>query len=296
MSSLQPQVIYLDQNAWSNIAKSNREIVGFFENLADSGKFIFPLSIVHLQETTKISNSDFRLKIAKLMIKLSKQYSFLPYIDKVIDMEVRNQILRLYGCQPVNLHNFVLGKGICHLIGVKPTIIKRPGANVSGEPPIDVKEKMMGYIESPKAMLDAFLLSYDNAITEERYAEVVKKMELNRKNLLGIANKNDRRKFVFADFMIDIIGPPVSKMLAELNLPKESMFFKNWRKQDFDNFIDNIPTALSLFSLVVKRDQQLHRPIQVNDIPDVWALSMAIPYSDIVVTEKLWTSIVTQEN
>src|SRR4030065_1994426 len=140
---LQPKVIYLDQNAWSNLAKSNQEIVEFYEKLVDSGKAIFPLSIVHLQETTKIDNDEFRLNLATLMIRLSKQYSFLPYIDKIIEMEVRNEILRIYGCQPVNLRNVVLGKGICHLIGVKPTIVKRPGANVSGEPPLDVKEKMM---------------------------------------------------------------------------------------------------------------------------------------------------------
>lgn len=296
MPLMQQKVIYLDQNAWSNLLKSSEETVGFFEDLSDSGKVIFPLSIVHLQETTKICNNTKRLQIAKLMVGLSKQYSFLPYVDQIIEMEVRNEILRLYGCQPVNLDSYVLNKGICHLLGVKPTIVKRPGANVNGEPPSDVKKKMMDYIESPDAMLDAFLLLPTlKGKTKSSYEETVMKMEQNRKNLLKIADKNFRRKFVFADFMIDFIGPTVAKMLAEINMPKAQVFFKNWDKKDFETFIDHIPTAFSLFSLIFKRDQQLQRLIEVNDIPDVWALSLAIPYSDIVVTEKMWASIAMQE-
>jgi len=57
------------------------------------------------------------------------------------------------------------------------------------------------------------------------------------------------------------------------------------------DLLENIPTALCLFTLIYERDQQLQRPIQVNDFNDIWFLSLAIPYSDIVVTEKMWTSI-----
>jgi hypothetical protein len=145
-------------------------------------------------------------------------------------------------------------------------------------------------------LLDAFqLLPSHDQKTRQRYDEAVAQMEDNRKKLLKIANKNDRRKFVYADFMIDVVGPTVAKTLAKLAVPKDSVFFKDWGKREFDNFINRIPTASTLFNLVIKRDQQLSRPIQTNDIPDVWALSLAIPYCDIVVTEKLWTSIAMKE-
>ena len=291
----EPKVVYLDQNAWSNLAKDKKSIE-FLQALVNSGKAIFPLSIVHLQETLKIIDESKRLKFAHLMLNLSNQYCFLPYVDKVIAIEVRHEILRLYGYQTPSVVSFVLGKGICHLMGVKPTIVPRPGAKVSGEPPPHIRKKMMDYIESPQAMLDAFrLLPSSNNRTKKNYEKAVLKMEENRKNLQRIANKKDRSKFVFADFMIDIVGPYVATTLQELNAPRESVFFKEWGKQDFDNFISHIPTAFSLFNLVVKRDQQLSRPIQTNDIPDVWALSLAIPYCNIVVTEKLWTSIAMQE-
>ena len=54
---------------------------------------------------------------------------------------------------------------------------------------------------------------------------------------------------------------------------------------------NNIPTALCEFTLMFQRDQQSSRIIQVNDVYDIWHLTLAIPYSDIVVTEKMWTTI-----
>jgi hypothetical protein len=45
---------------------------------------------------------------------------------------------------------------------------------------------------------------------------------------------------------------------------------------------------------LVERDKQVQRSIPVNDIYDIWALSLAMPYSNIVVTENMWVSISRQ--
>jgi hypothetical protein len=290
-----PKIIYLDQNAWSNLAKDDKAIA-LLQGMVNSAGAIFPLSIVHLQETLKFPNESKRLELARLMVNLSNGYCLLPYVDKVIAVETRHEILSLYGVQTPSVLNFVLGRGICHLLGVKPSIAPRPGSKVSGEPPPEIRKKMMDYIESPQAILDGFtLLSSHDKKTERSYEAAVAEMEENRKRLQKIVNKNDRKEFVLTDFMINVVGPYVAITLQKLNPPKALVFFKDWGKQEFENFIYRIPTALSLFNLVVKRDQQLSRPIQTNDIPDVWALSLAIPYCDIVVTEKLWASITMNE-
>lgn len=83
-------------------------------------------------------------------------------------------------------------------------------------------------------------------------------------------------------------------MLVEMNLPKDTIIRKGWSQRDFKEFLNSLPTALCLFTLLLERDQQLQRLIEVNDLYDVWALSLAIPYSDIVVTEKMWTAISRQ--
>ena len=71
-------------------------------------------------------------------------------------------------------------------------------------------------------------------------------------------------------------------------------FAKNFFEQseiDIDEFLEKLPTALCSFTLLFQRDQQTQRAIQINDMADIWHLTLAIPYSDIVVTEKMWASI-----
>lgn len=77
----------------------------------------------------------------------------------------------------------------------------------------------------------------------------------------------------------------------KLSLPKNFFIGEKPNQKEILELLDNIPTALCLFTLIFERDQQLQRPIQANDFNDIWFLSLAIPYSDIVVTEKMWTSI-----
>ena len=298
MSFSRPKVIYLDQNAWIDLANSNRETIEFITRLSESGSAIFPLSIVHLEETSKDHNLTRRQKRASLMIRISKGYCFLPYVDQIIEKEIRLEVLRRLGLKLPNtdLRNYVLKKGVCNMIGVKPSIVKRKGVNVPDQPPNDVKKKMLDFLNTPEAMLSAFIISYkcDTKI-RQMHEEAVKKMEQNREASLKIRDKAKRQEAVFSEFIIDMIGQMVARVMTELKVPKNKAFFMSWTKKDVEEFIDHIPTALCLYTLTLKRDEQFKRPIQVNDIADVWALSLALPYSDFVVTEKMWTSIAMKE-
>ena len=100
---------------------------------------------------------------------------------------------------------------------------------------------------------------------------------------------------MFGEFMIDMIGPIVARVLTKLKVPKEDVFFKNWTKRDCEEFIDHSSNSIMSLYFTTKKRPATHRPIKVNDIADVWALSLAIPYSDIVVTEKMWASIAMKE-
>ena len=298
MSIGKPKVVYLDQNAWIDLAKSSTETIDFLTKLSESGSVIFPLSIVHLEETSKDRNLTRKKERASLMIRISKGYCFSPYVDRIIRKEVRLEILRRLGLTLPNndLRNYVLKKGICHMIGVKPSVVKRKGANVPDQPPNDVKKKMLDFLDTPEAILIAFLAPYKCDIkVRQMREEAVRKMEQNRGAFLKIRDKSNRQEAVFREFIIDFIGQIVARVMAELNVPTNKAFFMSWTKKDFEEFIEHVPTALCLYTLLLKIRAQFKRPIQVNDIADVWALSLALPYSDVVVTEKMWTSIAMKE-
>ena len=59
-------------------------------------------------------------------------------------------------------------------------------------------------------------------------------------------------------------------------------------------WVQQFPSVFTFSTLATMRDMQKHRDIKANDINDLMALSVAIPYCDIVVTENFWTNLSKQ--
>ena len=57
------------------------------------------------------------------------------------------------------------------------------------------------------------------------------------------------------------------------------------------SLIDLVPCWDVERCLSVQVEQQWNRELQGNDVYDIAALTAAIPYCDVVVTEKLWTHL-----
>ena len=93
------------------------------------------------------------------------------------------------------------------------------------------------------------------------------------------------------------VGPPHILLTDERNNEKHLFFeidtnldfikIHEMSREDFvKKILERVPTGLVMISLLIQRDLQFDRPITKNDISDVWSLSLAIPYCDIVVTDK----------
>lgn len=113
------KVVYFDQNKWIDIARMyygnpperERRLLNGIINASDAGTMVFPLSVGNLLETNKISDSIRRRKMAFLLTRISKGYSFQPYINRVIDAEIHNLVLTTLGLKTNNIRNYVLKKG-----------------------------------------------------------------------------------------------------------------------------------------------------------------------------------------
>ena len=90
------------------------------------------------------------------------------------------------------------------------------------------------------------------------------------------------------------ILPHFADISTEKKLPRDFLFREDMTREEFEKILKRIPTGLTLIQLMMYRDLQFHRPIFVNDIHDVWGLTLLIPYCDVVVTEKMWVSIARQ--
>ena len=226
------------------------------------------------------------------MVRLSKGCSFSPNVNSIIEMEIRQVVRFRYGLASTDIGKYIFGKGIGHLVGAVPKIVSKKG---TPELPDQIKQELLDLLDRPESLYS--ILTGRHKIPRSIRAhdiEATKAMEGIRKERSEIKDNKLRRRLELARFLRDIIVQKLAKVLFEMNLPKDSIIKAGWSEKDFREFLNSIPTALCLFTLTLERDQQLQRPIPVNDINDIWALSLAIPYSNIVVTENMWSSISRQ--
>lgn len=292
-----PKVIYLDQKCWIDIAKiyygessnEERERIQKFFDASETGQAIFPLSLSHIEETNRIRDKKRKSNLSFLMTRLSKGYTFQPYFERLIRAEIRNIVLKKLKQNPVNIRKYILKRGISNLLGAEPTLVPKEGSKTS-DLPEDLKKELLELIESTGVIDVALRQGLPETINRGK-EDVVEKMEKIRHDLWGIKDNNLRKRVFLAKNMSEIVVPELAKVVYELQLPKDFFLKEPPSQEGVYDLLDNIPTALCLFTLIFERDQQLQRPIQLNDFNDIWFLSLAIPYSDIVVTEKMWASI-----
>ena len=60
------------------------------------------------------------------------------------------------------------------------------------------------------------------------------------------------------------------------------------------NLVAAMPAAHVDWQLGFQRDKQKTRKIHPNDLADLFHLTVAIPYSDLVITERFWADLVSR--
>lgn len=297
--------LYLDQNAWIYLSKSYygidkdtalNEICSHLMKSSDEGCIICPLSVNHIIETLKHQNKDRRKRFAEFIIKVSKGYTIFPY-TKIIPWEIRNAVYGLFGKEQLDLSKVVIWKGISFSLGAKVKV------NIEGDIPKEIKDMFIEKLESPDA-LKMFLSgelsteSFHNNFSDgERInTDLVTNIERIRKEDNEIKDKKLRYRVNAEKYFRDNILPTIIKTLEDLGISFQTFqtLTSGWTVEHMFNFFKQIPTSFCDFTLTYKRDRNVDRPVKKNDLFDIAALSIAIPYCDIVVTEAMFASIALQ--
>lgn len=284
---MSPKIVYLDQNIWiyfSDAYYKNKDvkIKRICEKVikaSDSNSSIFPLSLNHLLESHHCQDPEKRDKLIDFMLMISKGYT-IPTFTKVIEMEIKNATLKKLGYQTSNIKDFVIQKGFSNMYGAKGTI--------QGDIPKGMKNLMIEWINSPEAMIP---LSKSHKIFEkdDSFNKGIERIEKERSTYKEIKDEKRRYKFVLAKNMMAMLSPSMAKICYEYGF--YDSIFKGWDEEKMINFIKTeIPTFYVLFNLSYW-NENYYRRIKRNDLYDIAHLSIAIPYCDIVVAERHFTSI-----
>lgn len=299
------KIVYLDQNIWINLAQVYYGVKNDVDSLnlckiilqkLESDDLIIPLSVVHLIEAHHIQNNERRDRLIEFMLKISRGNTIIPFNNNKIEAEIRQAICKRIGHPTIDLKDFIFGKGIQGIFGGRPTF-EFPKSLKEGQIKQweDLKEKWDKWLESPEALS---LISKNHEIfkkiNDKENSDLIDEIEKVRSEYNKVKDKKLGYKVFLLKNFKAVLSPRITKICAEIGISEESVFLETWTEEDWMNFIQEIPSFYILFNLSYWSEKNLNRPIQENDLNDVYSLTISLPYCDIIACEKMFASIANQ--
>lgn len=301
--------VYLDQNKWISLLKEHVNGVDGTEStlsrlreLVEEGEIVCPLSLIHLIETSSYSDKESVDEMFDLMLDLSLNRTIAP-MTVVRDEEIKNKVDEWTG-RDSSIEGKVVGDGLAFALGGRHYDI----VSESGELDDEIRSELLDAVESEWATSE--ILDSESVREEfgsrEHEQEFVQELEEGRKENEETFEDNDRRRKheVLGYFNEFVVPEVIQKQFQELakmsnneqrdildhDIPMERLESEEYAW----DWVKEFPAVYTHVSLTSERDLQKHRDIDGNDLNDIMALSVAIPYCDTVVTENFWTHLSQQ--
>jgi hypothetical protein len=298
------KTIYLDQMKWIDLARAATghplgvDYVGcleVFQRAVDDGRARFPLSAAHYYETSKQHNIQRRVDVATVMTRLSDSVRLAPP-HVIVPWEARRALAEVLGLPLSTPDIRLLGFGAAHAFDspslgysapetyggislsepVRATLQDSVGASLewallSSTVPDDVPEEARVILNRVKGMTDARFVSGQEYVADEL-------LKLGRHRLDDV---------MLATAIADIVQPlQVAATSLRVSLNDDIIEAGRMRA-----LIEHMPSRWVEMMLRRQRQANAQKAWHGNDLNDVTALAIAVPYCDAVVTERSWSAL-----
>ncbi len=295
-----PRIIFLDTNKWIELARGHYDKVPELKIVSQtvtatskSGNAILPISVAQLEETIKNSNPARRKRLAEFMLLVSKGWTILP-APRIMSFEIEDACRRFLGLPRLDLQALAIKKGVSQLLGAKGRLVyKKPEARL----PKDIEKQILDAVESPSTLLRSMTDWADERVSREseQYSiEYARKIEALRKKQSRLMKPEQRHNAEFAKLLRDMIPEIILFFYGVGRDPRPFLEDILTDENSIIHFLHTVPTSFCNVELSFYRDEQMQRKVQPNDLNDIMMLSIAIPYTDAVVTERMWYRAITQ--
>ncbi|MGY6278066.1 hypothetical protein [Methylomonas sp. MgM2] len=293
-----PKSIYLDQNKWIDLAKAiirpkqntqYHEVSQLILSKVNSQDWLFPLSLVHFIETLRRSELGSRRRLASVMSEISKNSALKSYVD-IEEIELFNLLAKIHAPNEVRAiepieYNFLAAIGVTKIeLSTKsyvPSDLAREIAALMIQFISDdhLFEKMLMGIE-----YDSVLAGIDG---EDRQA--VKMWTAEQSFLKSIPGKLKYKVF-FIRQMAPFLAMAASKFAIHFKLSEDEVIPYSFTSNPEDalRYFEGVPSLDTRIRLIFDRMKNPEHKIELHDSRDVSFLATAIPYCDIVITERTW--------
>ncbi len=294
------QRVYLDQNKWLDLARAAHDRAGgqdFKDALAISrygverGLVSFPLSASHYMETLRRGDAASRHRLAMVMAELSRFHAIASVPD-VLPGELDRALRERYGKPVFPRPVQVFGVGIAHAFANPDFKYRLPEeVRVDAYTKARLEEQATLLLEHavlagpPQGVPVPGMEDDHYRLYGQRYVEAEQRIAE------GLRQHDPRRlhlaDWIAASEIIDILQP-LNEAFARAPIAKqESAELET--AGGMTGLLMDLPSRAVTYELRRLRQQSRDTKWKPNDLGDVASLSVAIPYCDVVVTEKHWS-------
>ena len=311
MNKDKPVSIYLDQNHWIHLGQAStghptgekyRKIYDYLRRHKKGGRIVCPLSCTHYQEVHATGSYKQRTDVANVMAELSS-FKTITTASALQKAEIEHALNKHFGkpVEPRLIKPFGLGVNfacsgqtkILRFTGTEGAVESLAKA-VGGKDKVRQLEDELGF-ESEFELLRGphenqvqnlrdkygYAPEYAEAIMHKRAAQ---EEGLAKQLIADPSQKNNLDNIVSARYLYWELNEPLSDVLGRIGMTTED--FMTLGRDGITQFICDIPTANVLTTFTKANLKNLHRAWKKNDVHDMDALAVAVPYCDIVITEK----------
>ena len=289
---MEPRFVYLDQNHWIYLAQDywgkphKPDHKGLAARLLDavkSDRVRLPLSTIHFIEHLRAESAARRHRLAQVFDRFSRGWHMASW-SSVLPVEIHRAVANALGERSTMLRPEVFGKGFLFGLGPKERALLLEGRT----------EQQLNLLQSiaalPEAILD--LLTYPNEAGRGRQNAMV--IESSRANPAAVEELRSLRKShstevhrraQYAGYMLhhqELIFPA----LDAIGRTRDE--FLSLGLEGLTAFWSSVPSLDVDCELTLYRDRQWSKSVNPSDVRDIGHLALAIPYCEVVVTERFW--------
>jgi hypothetical protein len=284
-----PKVLCLDMNQWVYLARAHHGVKDgerFADALAAvreaiaSGRLVVPILRANLDEANEHPDPAVRHRLAEFMVELSQNHSMVSNMvvrRRELQVAVANLFLDADETFP---REILVRWGMFAAIGREPT-------SADGDDMVQLVVEAMHEPElSMRTLIDGSDRQTIGILRQQDQAAAARLDAIREITLLG----PERPELEFEKlFESGSTADLIKQAVRELGIEPED--FDSWLRDNIEVFARRIPSIDVVSRLMFERDKNVNNRAKPNDIKDSYFLELAIPYANIVLTEKQWAHL-----
>lgn len=275
--------VYLDQNAWIAVAQVMTghqkggpyvDTVKHMFDVVSSRKASFPLSQIHIEETTRMTASRRRFDLAKAMVALSRRASMAPF-SALIGSEIDGALHRRFGRPDPPEKPQPFGVGLAFACGLPPDSIPTNADDIENAVAEmfalakgDVSPELVK--ATAKRREDADRYQASEAGNATRFAEAVRNFGFDR---AFVTVAGDLQQLLIGRLIGNGISLKEFAALGPVGLTA---------------LLRDIPSLRAITEMRMAKLRNTSARWDRNDLADVRALGVAAVYCNAIVSERSW--------